>query len=268
MEGGDFTGNDFLFTWSTNNWPYEELRKLIDAFQAGHDVVEPWRCHAHKMVHRGARGYLYKQGDSPRGVFAVAKVDGPAEKRDDVQPGEEEYAVPLRFEILLDPMKRLLVSESDLSHLPAPAHRWHAIGSGVRLEAKVARAIDHIAAREQPRSHGATDDESSPEKRERLAEVYERDQALVDELKRLYKGQCQICSMVPFNGVFGRIVEGHHLDWLCRGGSDSRGNLVLLCPNHHAAVHAADPTFDRVKLEFHFGPKVVPIRLDLHLRQT
>ena len=60
----------------------------------------------------------------------------------------------------------------------------------------------------------------------------------------------------------------HHIQWLCRGGADTLDNLVLLCPNHHAAMHAADPEFDRSKLEFRFGSKVIPIRLDRHLTQA
>lgn len=57
--------------------------------------------------------------------------------------------------------------------------------------------------------------------------------------------------------------------WLARGGADERANLVLLCPNHHRAVHGCDavldfagpaPVFDfgdgrreRVQLDYHLG---------------
>jgi 5-methylcytosine-specific restriction enzyme A len=75
----------------------------------------------------------------------------------------------------------------------------------------------------------------------------------------MYEGCCQICKSVPFKGQFGSIAEGHHIDWLCRGGKDTLDNLILLCPNHHAAIHAANPAFDRSRLEFRFGPKRVPI---------
>lgn len=265
--------NDFLFTWKPDKWPYEKLRALVDSFAAGRVVVEPWRCQAHRMVRPGARAYLYKQGDSPRGIFAVAEIIGPAEERSDTKEGEGRYVVPLRFEVLLDPTERFLISESDLLHLPAPAHRWKTQASGIVLEAEVARAIDDVAAKEHARVPGSSysgngDESLSPGKRERLAEVYERDQTVVDELKRLYRGHCQICNSVPFNGHFGSIIEGHHIEWLCRGGADSLDNLVILCPNHHAAIHAANPAFDRTKLEFRFGTKAVPIRLDLHLKPT
>jgi hypothetical protein len=262
--------NDFLFTWKPDKWPYEKLRALIDAFEAGRVVVEPWSCQAHRQIGPGKRAYLFKQGAPPRGIFGIAEVVGSAEERDDTEPGEGGYMVPLRFEVLLDPTKHLLVPESDLLRLPAPDHRWRTQASGVRLEPDVARAIDAVAAREHSGLARITFGEEGGalplEKRERLVEVYERDQTLVDQLKRLYGGQCQICDSVPFKGLFGNIVEAHHVQWLCRGGADTLDNLVLLCPNHHAAIHAADPEFDRSKLEFRFGAKIVPIRLDRHLR--
>ena len=262
--------SDFLFTWKPDNWPYEKLRALIDAHQAGQSVTEPWRCSAHLQVGPGKRAYLFKQGASPRGIFATAEIVGPAEWNPDAKDGQARHVVPLRFEVLLDPTKRLLISEADLLRLPAPEHRWRTQGSGIGLEPVVARAIDAVAAREirLPAPSSFADSRGTfgtPEKVERLVEVYARNQTLVEQLKRLYDGRCQICGSAPFNGFLGAIAEAHHIQWLCRGGDDNLSNMVLLCPNHHAAMHACDPNFDRDKLEFLFGTKVLPIRLDLHL---
>ena len=129
-------------------------------------------------------------------------------------------------------------------------------------------------------SNGDTGSENHPGKRERLIEVYARDQTLVNELKQLYKGRCQLCGSEPFDGRFGDLLEGHHIDWLSRGGPDTRDNLVLLCPSHHAAIHAADRVLfdlDRLVFEFQYEPPSpislamttnysVPVRLDLHLK--
>jgi 5-methylcytosine-specific restriction protein A len=65
---------------------------------------------------------------------------------------------------------------------------------------------------------------------------------------------------------FGELTEAHHIDWLCRGGQDTMENLILLCPNHHAAIHAKDPTFDRGRLEFRNGSMVLKVVLDRHLK--
>jgi hypothetical protein len=105
-----------------------------------------------------------------------------------------------------------------------------------------------------------------PEKRERLLETYVRNQKHVRKLKGLYVGCCQICGAAPFGSEFGELAEAHHIDWLCRGGQDKMENLILLCPNHHAAIHATDPVFDRGRLEFRNDTMVLKVVLDHHLK--
>jgi hypothetical protein len=262
--------SNFIFTWKPDHWPYEKLRALVDDFEAGKEVIENWRCSAIHKIHPGAKAYLLRQG-KPKGIFAVAVVTGKPLKRINPKPGESDYEVPLRFEILLDPTKRFLVSEEGLLKLPTPPHRWNTNRSGhVSLEREAAKIIDGIAAKEAPNKppepHRA--DAPTPTKQERLLEVYQRDQSLVEELKVLYQGHCQICDSVPFSGAFGSLVEGHHIKWLCRGGADALDNMVLLCPNHHAAIHSGDPDFDWIKFAFKFRVKELPIRLDRHLKKA
>lgn len=121
------------------------------------------------------------------------------------------------------------------------------------------------ASEESGRRHPSALDQLPPARREQVLEVFARNRRHVRELKERYARSCQICGSVPFDGGFGDVTEAHHIHWLSRGGSDSLDNLVLLCPNHHAAIHAADPEFDREKLVFRFNGGVLPIRLNRHL---
>jgi len=41
---------------------------------------------------------------------------------------------------------------------------------------------------------------------------------------------CIICG-------FDKITVSHHLIWRVYGGSNSKNNLISLCPNHHAMIH-------------------------------
>jgi hypothetical protein len=111
-----------------------------------------------------------------------------------------------------------------------------------------------------------------PEERERRhesrLEAYRRNSAHVRSLKALYEGRCQLCGSMPLDGDFGELSEGHHIEWLCRGGLDEKENIMILCPNHHAAIHQADPQFDRAALAFRFWSATLPIQLDRHLRPT
>ena len=43
-------------------------------------------------------------------------------------------------------------------------------------------------------------------------------------------------------------------------------NMVLVCPNHHAAIHRDDATFDYAGLAYTFtNQRVEPVQLNEHL---
>jgi len=77
-----------------------------------------------------------------------------------------------------------------------------------------------------------------------ITEVTRRDRDLVEHLRELYTGECQICGWAPRRTYKTELCEAHHIRWLSRGGSDALTNLVLVCPNHHRAIHRCDAPFD------------------------
>jgi hypothetical protein len=104
--------------------------------------------------------------------------------------------------------------------------------------------------------------------KERVLEVYKRDSKESVWLKKSYGHQCQICGCLPFGGELGSdISEAHHIDFLSRGGADTLDNMMLLCPNHHAAIHMRDASFNWKTLSFEFAPDtVIALKLNSHLR--
>jgi predicted HNH restriction endonuclease len=89
----------------------------------------------------------------------------------------------------------------------------------------------------------------------------------VEWLQEEYAGQCQICRFDPRARYGRRLCHGHHIEWLSRGGEDAIENMVLICPNHHSAVHQTDAVFNYEGLEFHFGNGLIePLQLNRHLR--
>jgi len=92
-----------------------------------------------------------------------------------------------------------------------------------------------------------------------------RNRELVQELQQLYEGRCQICQWNP-RDVYGCFLcHGHHIQWLSRGGDDVRENLLLVCPNHHGAIHRCDAPLDFNDLTFDFGKVSEPVTLNQHL---
>lgn len=74
-----------------------------------------------------------------------------------------------------------------------------------------------------------------------------RDRPIVQELKSDYNNHCQICgeALVLYKGI--SYSEVHHIHPLGNPhlGSDEKGNMVVVCPNHHElfdfGVIAIDP---------------------------
>lgn len=76
---------------------------------------------------------------------------------------------------------------------------------------------------------------------------FERDPYVVEYVKRHAAGVCDLCeARAPFVTADGLpYLEVHHIVWLARGGEDSIGNCVALCPNCHRKMHLLDLASDR-----------------------
>jgi hypothetical protein len=91
-----------------------------------------------------------------------------------------------------------------------------------------------------------------------------RDRSLSADLRDLYDGRCQVCSWAPRGRYAVELCEAHHVRWLSRGGSDALWNLLLLCPNHHRAIHGCDAPYDFEKLGFVFPNHFEPLTDSRH----
>jgi hypothetical protein len=105
--------------------------------------------------------------------------------------------------------------------------------------------------------------------RKRLAYFYSRAPArnkrLLADLQRIYDGKCQLCQWAPHDKYGHFLCQGHHLQWLTRGGEDALKNMVLICPNHHVAVHRCDSPFDFADHAFDFRTHREPLTLNRHI---
>jgi hypothetical protein len=89
------------------------------------------------------------------------------------------------------------------------------------------------------------------------------------ELQELYGGRCQVCLFDPRERYDSSLCHGHHIQWLSRGGEDTLANMLLICPNHHAAVHRGDAPFDFQTLQFIFANGLVEkIQMNRHLQAS
>jgi ADP-ribosylglycohydrolase len=80
--------------------------------------------------------------------------------------------------------------------------------------------------------------------------AFVRDAAVAEYVKRLAKGQCDLCEKpAPFkNNRNEAYLECHHIIWLAAGGEDTIANTVALCPNCHRKMHVLNHKADKEKL--------------------
>ncbi|MFG0330111.1 MAG: HNH endonuclease [Phycisphaerales bacterium] len=98
------------------------------------------------------------------------------------------------------------------------------------------------------------------------SEAPSRNRRLVRELYDLYDNRCQLCEWDPLDLYSRPLCEAHHLVWLSRGGEDDLSNMVLICPNHHRAIHRCDAPFDFLDLSFRFSESLrESLQLNRHL---
>ena len=90
----------------------------------------------------------------------------------------------------------------------------------------------------------------------------------VKELRNLYRGICQLCGWNPKSLYRRDLCEAHHVHWLSRGGDDALHNMVLICPNHHRAIHRTDAPFDWVDASFVFPRNREPVQISRHALQA
>ena len=88
-------------------------------------------------------------------------------------------------------------------------------------------------------------------------------------LKELYQYKCQICEH-DFEPKYGMpYSETHHVMWLSRGGVDHSNNMIVVCPNHHRIIHAAQPVFNRNKKAYIYKNGLEEhLVLDEHLKDA
>lgn len=130
-------------------------------------------------------------------------------------------------------------------------------GAKPSLTGEQARAIEAAQARiarRLPTSElrtRASKAKKQPHRRTAKAFVYVRDAVVAEYTKRLADGSCDLCDQrAPFrNKSKEHYLECHHIVWLARGGEDTIGNTVALCPNCHRKMHVLNTKADREKLK-------------------
>lgn len=161
------------------------------------------------------------------------------------------------------PEKSSKLLESFAAQLPLEMRAYHVIDEPKLEKAYAAARPEQVDVLLKEEAGGYSESTKSE-----IRHGYERNRKLVRTLHDLYGGRCQVTGHDSplLYGV--PTAEAHHVVYRSRGGIDQMENLVLVCPNVHTAIHAANATFDYAALAFVFpNGRVEPLVLNLHLEK-
>ncbi len=111
-----------------------------------------------------------------------------------------------------------------------------------------------------------TDAEAALIEKYRLVKIRKLNRSIGEYLKNLYQFRCQICGQ-NFSENYGlKIAECHHINYFVNSLNNDAANLLIVCPNHHRIIHAANPIFDAKKKIYRYPNGFEEkLQLNLHL---
>lgn len=88
-------------------------------------------------------------------------------------------------------------------------------------------------------------------------------------LGQLYGQTCQLCGRKTYRSIGDMVNTTHHIDPVTTSMDNRVSNLILICPTHHAMIHAADFTFEQAQLRF-VSPRAgtLEIAVNGHLQRS
>ena len=88
--------------------------------------------------------------------------------------------------------------------------------------------------------------------REGLIKIRKLNKQIIDNLKKVYKGECQLCGQNLGEQYGKEIVQAHHIEYFSKSQNNNSTNIVILCPNCHALIHKCNPIYERATFSFKF----------------
>lgn len=103
--------------------------------------------------------------------------------------------------------------------------------------------------------------------KEKLSKTRKINQKIIDYLKQLYKGQCQLCGNFAGKEYDIELVEAHHIEYFSKTQNNNSTNIIIICPNCHSIIHKCNPKFNKENKSFIFPKKEVFIKIPGHLNR-
>ena len=221
--------------------------------------------------------YFGSTGFYARGRVATEPVKGIFQSGPNKRPRNVLRSDIAGIELLENPLARSVVAEE------VPEWGWARMRFPVpttppdEVAAKLVHLIEHSG--DDGDSADTDDDDSQlttpqaedlePPAAERVETTVSRilrDTRLSNRVKALHNYECQLCGSTLLLADGSRYAEGHHILPLGspHNGPDVLGNIICLCPNHHAACDLGAIELVRNELRGAVGHVVAQRYIDYH----
>jgi len=258
----------YLITWNPASKPWPELPRLVEETVRGLLADEWWNV-ANQSIVAGNRVFLLKQGDGPIGIMGAgrARSDSSQKRRhykeEQAAKGDQVHYIDIDWEVILDPDREPLLSESEIRTEGLPERLWNARNSGNSIPSLVAARLENVWAAHIAcfRTLAASiesfcdfEELEFPEGKEiwLIHRSHERHPSLPRLVKAavLARGEAIVCAVCNFSflekyGELGRdFIECHHtvpVSELTAGMRTKLSDVVLVCSNCHRMLHRRRP---------------------------
>jgi hypothetical protein len=112
---------------ANRGWPLQNLQRLVWRHLIGEQVIETWRFSNRLDARVGDRVFLMVQGQLGPAVIGYGRIAALA------HPASESTGIPVLFEDLVDPTRKVLVAKERLNSISGGAKFWRTQSSGVLL---------------------------------------------------------------------------------------------------------------------------------------
>lgn len=174
------------------------------------------------------------------------------------------------FYVLYGKQKELRIAERYIAKCQKKLYNlFEDYSTEIDFNPKFEGVEDYLPTLNEPRST----DNTTPGRSMAIVSRIIRDTNLSRSVKLKYNSKCQVCGcsiLLPNSHCY---IEGHHLKPLGgdHAGPDIKGNIIILCPNHHAefdygsiAINPEDGLIEHIDVDnFFYKKELAYLRDDL-----
>lgn len=258
--------NAYILTWNPTRSAWPELLERIDQLNSAGYSRQRWSCGSTRRIKKGDRLFFMRLGSKPRGIMASGYAASSFYEAPhwSGEPGKVARYIDIDFDILLKPDSQPIFERSYLEEVDPDKHQhWFPESSGISIKQSVISELEskwfEFCTSHQYMSSSFFSSDSKDADQVILYEgtpidiiqtKYERNPAARKRCLEYHGYSCMVCK-INFEKTYGEIGKGfihvHHIHQLADKGYEHKVNpvedLVPVCPNCHAMIHAKRPAY-------------------------